>query len=356
MASTEKLPLVSIGLPVYNGGKVIKRAVDSLLAQDYPNFELIISDDASSDETPEICREYAQRDKRVVFYKADCNRGAVWNYNRVCELAKGKYFMWIDQDDLRAPQFISKCVECLEDNENAVLCHTHTATFLGEPDNITVLIVNDTMEGLHNPEERFVEALKTLPATALEGVIRTDILRTKTNLFENYINSDIILTHELTLYGEFLQVPEVLSWRSGRYMRPSPQEDYANLTREKTMPRTHFPFIVELRMHARSIQRSPLPLSSKVFLWNALLYHTLRIVFVKSMFRSVLTLMGSRCPIGIIRYAARIIDNPNIRPVKSIEELPPQLQPAWLLLNHRNLEKAERLQKEILFKLLRRGR
>ena len=353
MSSTEKLPLVSIGLPVYNGAKLVKRAVDSLLSQDYPNFELIISDDASSDETPEICRAYAHEDKRVAFYQLDRNRGEAWNSNRVFELAKGKYFMLVSQDDLRAPQFISKCVARLEANENAVLCHTYTAAFHGEPENTSALITHDTMEGLHRPEERFVEALRTLPATAIDGVMRADLLRARASLFENYISSDVVLTHELSLYGEFLQVPEVLSWRSGRYMRPSPQQDYTSLTGKMTMPRFHLPFLVVLRMHARSIHRSPLPLSLKVYLWNALFYHNLRMIFAKAIFRSALAIVGTRCPAGIIRYAARIIENPNIQPVKPIEELPQQLQPAWLLLNHRNLEKAERLKKVILSKLLR---
>ncbi len=354
MASTEKLPLVSIGLPVYNGDKVIKRAVDSILAQDYPNFEFIISDDASTDETPEICREYAQRDKRVVFYQGDKNRGEIWNSNRVFNLARGKYFTLFSQDDLRAPQFISKCVERLENNENAVSCSTYSAVFLGDPENVLAIITQDTMEGIHRPWERFVEALKTLPASTIHGVFRTDMLRRlRTNLFENYISSDIVRIQELTLYGEFLQVPEVLSWISAMYMRPSPQEEYITLVRGKSAPRFYFPFVVVLQMNARSIQRSPLPILLKGLLWSALLHHTLTVVFAKVLFRSAVSLMGGRCPMCIIRYATRIIDNPNIRLVKPIEELNPQLQPTWLLFNHRSLEKAEGLQKEIVSKLLK---
>ncbi|MEM4134638.1 MAG: glycosyltransferase, partial [Candidatus Micrarchaeia archaeon] len=79
-------PLVSIGMPVYNGERFIRQALDSLLAQDYENFELIISDNASEDKTPEICLEYAARDKRIRYYRNEKNMGAAWNFKRVFDL------------------------------------------------------------------------------------------------------------------------------------------------------------------------------------------------------------------------------------------------------------------------------
>lgn len=92
-------PLVSIGMPVYNGEKYIRQALDSLLAQDYTNFELIISDNASTDKTQEICHEYAMRDSRIRYYRNQQNMGIVWNFNRVFELSTGEYFMWAADDD-----------------------------------------------------------------------------------------------------------------------------------------------------------------------------------------------------------------------------------------------------------------
>lgn len=91
-------PLVSIGMPVYNGEKYIRQALDSLLAQDYGHFELIISDNASTDGTPEICREYAARDSRIAYYRNQENMGAAWNFKRVLDLAAGEYFMWLPHD------------------------------------------------------------------------------------------------------------------------------------------------------------------------------------------------------------------------------------------------------------------
>jgi glycosyltransferase involved in cell wall biosynthesis len=85
------LPKVSIGLPVYNGEAYIQNAIDSILFQSFTDFELIISDNASTDETEKICREYADKDLRVRYYRVEQNRGAAWNFNRVFKLSSGQY-------------------------------------------------------------------------------------------------------------------------------------------------------------------------------------------------------------------------------------------------------------------------
>lgn len=102
-----KRPLVSIGVPVYDGEKYIRRALDSLLAQDYENFELIISDNASTDDTLQICRRYATRDKRIRLNVNTYNLGVVPNFRAVLEMARGEYFMWAAVDDFWYPNFIS---------------------------------------------------------------------------------------------------------------------------------------------------------------------------------------------------------------------------------------------------------
>src|SRR6266508_180906 len=93
-------PLVSIGMPVFNGQRFIRQALDSLLSMDYPNFELIISDNASTDGTAEICQDYAARDRRIRFYRNAKNEGAFGNFARVLALARGNYFMWAAHDDI----------------------------------------------------------------------------------------------------------------------------------------------------------------------------------------------------------------------------------------------------------------
>ncbi len=352
MESTEGPPLVSVGMPIYNGGKVLRRALDSILAQDYSNFELIISDNASSDETSEICKEYSLRDTRIIYFRAARNMGAAWNFNQVVKLSKGKYFMRMSHDDIRAPTYISQCVALLEANDRAVLCHTYTAAFYGDLTNVLTIITHDSLVGIKSARRRFIEALKYLPASAIDGIIRTETLRTRTRLMGNYISSDIVLTHELSLYGDFIQVPEVLFWRSGKSVLPSPQEIYPLYGIGTKMPRVYYPFLTVVSNHAKSIARSPLPIPVKLSLLIYLFYHEMKIVMCKMLFRGVTALLGARCPGMLIRHAISIVnDNPNIHMLKLPRELPPALQPTWPLLNHRDLQAAVSLQGALVEKL-----
>jgi glycosyltransferase involved in cell wall biosynthesis len=127
-------PPVSIGLPVYNGEKYLSLALDSLLAQDYGDFELIIADNASTDRTAEICRQYADRDRRIRFARNDRNLGAVENFNNVFRLSSGEYFMWAAHDDLWHPSYISRCLGALRQDARVVLCAS-AVEFIGESGN-----------------------------------------------------------------------------------------------------------------------------------------------------------------------------------------------------------------------------
>ena len=114
-------PLVSIGLPVYNGEKLVGRAIDSLLAQDYPNFELIISDNCSTDQTAAICARYAEKDPRVRFSSNPKNLGVYANFLRVLSLARGEYYMWAAHDDFWYPTFVSALMEELTAHPDAAV-------------------------------------------------------------------------------------------------------------------------------------------------------------------------------------------------------------------------------------------
>src|SRR5689334_18309225 len=107
-------PKLSVGLPVYNGEAYLRTALESIVTQDYQDFELIISDNASQDGTAAICREYAQRDKRIRYYREEANRGGARNLNRVFELSRGKYFKWAAHDDVCLPGFFRRCVEVFD--------------------------------------------------------------------------------------------------------------------------------------------------------------------------------------------------------------------------------------------------
>ena len=119
-------PRVSVGLPVYNGERYLRLAIDSILAQTFEDFELIISDNASTDHTEEICREYAARDPRVIYIRQPRNRGGAWNFNHVVELARGEYLKWAAHDDVLAPTFLKECVAALDRLPGTVLASPRT--------------------------------------------------------------------------------------------------------------------------------------------------------------------------------------------------------------------------------------
>jgi glycosyltransferase involved in cell wall biosynthesis len=125
-------PSVSIGLPVYNGEAYLRGALDSLLGQTFTDLELIISDNASTDRTTEICRAYAAEDPRVRYVRHQVNRGVAWNHNFALGQATGKYFRWASHDDLCAPDFLARCVKELDADPGLVLCHTRTVVLDGE--------------------------------------------------------------------------------------------------------------------------------------------------------------------------------------------------------------------------------
>src|SRR5450432_1264962 len=109
----DKLPRVSVGLPTFNRATSLKRAIESVLAQDYPNLELVISDNASSDHTQAMCEQYATRDDRVRYIRQHSNRGALTNFQAVLDAAEGHYFMWLGDDDWLDDSYVTGCVKAL---------------------------------------------------------------------------------------------------------------------------------------------------------------------------------------------------------------------------------------------------
>jgi len=120
---TQSKPLVSIGMPVYNGERFIRQALDSVLGQTYENIEVIISDNASTDNTEAICLEYAARDQRIQYHRNPVNLGVILNFRRVFELSSGDYFMWAAVDDVRPATAVQECVAALQRNSSAVMAH-----------------------------------------------------------------------------------------------------------------------------------------------------------------------------------------------------------------------------------------
>ena len=114
---------LTIGLPVYNGERFLQESLQALLAQTWTDFELVISDNASTDSTAEICLEYAARDPRIRYVRQPVNMGAAPNHNYVASQARGRFFKWASHDDLYHPDLLQQCVLALEKHPEVVLAH-----------------------------------------------------------------------------------------------------------------------------------------------------------------------------------------------------------------------------------------
>lgn len=214
-------PRVTIGVPVWNGARHLGECLDSLLAQTYDDIEIVISDNASTDRTAEICLAYCARDERVSYHRQPRNVGAAANYNFLVGQARGELFKWAAHDDVCAPEFVERCVAALDGSPSDVLAFPKT-TFIDADgavlekhdvpmcwrngatavDRLRDLLVGDLVLG----DYRATLLLKCIPQF---GVIRRSALE-RTRIIGNYGSSDVVLLVELGLLGGFAEVDEYL--------------------------------------------------------------------------------------------------------------------------------------------------
>ncbi len=256
-------PTVSIGLPVYNGAKFLRLALDSILAQTYTDFELIISDNASVDDTKKICLEYAANDKRIRYYRNKVTVGAARNHNRVFEVSTGKYFKWASYDDVLAPEFLEKCVSVLESNQDIALCHCYTTKI---DENSVKLEQYDFGVRLssNNDLDAFVDIISTknFAWLLLLGVIRSSQLK-RTQLLGGYISSDRTLLAEISLLGKVYVVPDCLFFRrehSASYTNKQHEsyQDKIKWWSQSKQPKMILPYVILFREYLRAISCLPI--------------------------------------------------------------------------------------------------
>jgi glycosyltransferase involved in cell wall biosynthesis len=203
-----EIPLVSLGLPVFNGENFLAEALDSVLAQTFSDFELVICDNASTDATEEISRNYATADPRIRYHRNEKNLGAAPNFNLTFSYASGRYFKWVSHDDTMAPDYLEKTVAVLENNPDAVLCHSLVR--LIDSDGETLDIHHSSLDGADSSRasERFA-ALCLVPHQCLEldGLIRSDAMA-KTQCVPSYPGGDRALLCEIAMCGKLLKIDE----------------------------------------------------------------------------------------------------------------------------------------------------
>jgi glycosyltransferase involved in cell wall biosynthesis len=204
-------PRLSVGLPVYNGTNYLAESIDALLGQSFENFELIISDNASTDATADICHQYEKQDSRIRYFRQPRNIGLSPNHNFTVDQARGELFKWASNDDLYARDLLKLCVEALDEYPNVVLAHSWTAMIDGSGIVTKAIEYPLTTASPHAPE-RFRSMLFDDGGDDDGGVIRTKVLR-QVSRKDSYHHADRTTIAELVVYGPFYHVPDWLYFR-----------------------------------------------------------------------------------------------------------------------------------------------
>lgn len=254
-------PRVSIGLPVYNGERYLREAIESILSQTFSDFELIISDNASTDATSQICQEYASRDPRIRYSRNVVNVGAAANYNRAFALSQGEYFKWAAHDDVCAPEFLARCVAVLDQNPSVVICYPRTIVI----NEHGAAIDTPEEEGFHliatQPSARFLDCLKaTWVFHPVFGLIRRQALAA-TPLIANYVGSDLVLLASLALAGQIYEHPDPLFFRREHPQRSGklPIKKFAQWWNPKNAAPVYLPQWRRIAEYGRAIAQARLP-------------------------------------------------------------------------------------------------
>jgi len=260
-------------MPVYNEARFLPGALDALLAQDFSDFELIISDNGSADATPEICRDYASRDPRIRYHRNEVNLGAVANFRRAFELSCGEYFMWANGHALWAPDFISSCLEVLKQDPSLALCYTETTWIDTEGRVLGPGCPRLDTRGCP-PLARFnlvIWMFSFIYGDPVYGLTRSSALR---QLGRHKVNSgwDVLLVAKLALLGAFAQIPRPLMSYRVRRNTETPNE-CRRRTLEALDPGARSPFVLYARTLVelfRTVVWAPVNYVSKILLAGSL--------------------------------------------------------------------------------------
>jgi glycosyltransferase involved in cell wall biosynthesis len=202
-------PRISLTLPVFNGERYLAQAIRSILDQSYRAFELIISDNASTDATEAICRSFETQDRRIRYVRQPRNIGASPNFNICYALASGEYFKWAAHDDYLEPEYLAECVEALDANPDAVLCQSLVRLIDDQDRLIEIHRPIEPASASPRPSERFAARIRNPRCLDIWGLIRTKALRDSV-LIGSYIGMDRALLLELALRGRFVLIDKPL--------------------------------------------------------------------------------------------------------------------------------------------------
>lgn len=205
-------PLLTIGMPIYNGENYLSESIESILSQSFTNFKLIISDNASTDNTEDICRRFASYDNRIQYVRNQYNLGASQNFNELVKLSNTKYFKWAAADDICAMDLFEKCINVLNNDDSVVLAFGKVRN-IDSNGELSDTILFDKLINVDDESIRFGYIINRLPSCmAVFGVFRTEVLKS-TSLIANHVSSDKILLAQMSLRGKLHEISDTTFFR-----------------------------------------------------------------------------------------------------------------------------------------------
>ena len=274
---SEGLPLVSAGIPVYQGANFLDQTLVALRSQDYPNLEIVVCDNASTDRTAEIARKHTDEDPRVRIIVNQVNIGAAPNYNKVFEVSRGEYFAWNAHDDQSSSGFFRSGVAALQAESDAVVAI---------PNSFRVDLEGNRLEefeippGIHStrPHIRFRAGARADPEAIVFGLFRSDAIR-RTHLHGSFAGSDRNFVAELMLHGRAVMAPDSEFYllehpgRSVRTFQRTGKDRFTHMRDAWYSPerkgRMVFPNWRRLREYISSVRRTPLGFTDSLLCYLA---------------------------------------------------------------------------------------
>jgi glycosyltransferase involved in cell wall biosynthesis len=263
-------PRVSIGMPAYNAVRHIEAAIESVLQQTFTDFELIIQDNASTDETVAICQSIADKDPRVRVIRNPINFGVNPNYRLVAQNSRGEYFKWHSANDLIDQDFISRCVELLDTRRDVVLTFGRTILFQADKEAGAPYEDNLNIQD-EDPVSRFRRSIAELRLNnPINGLMRRAVLM-RTSVHADFHSSDNVVLSELALAGKLVLLPET------RFYRRMDMHSATRMQSTAMVRRAHYPtdrlgsFFQSWQLQSgyfRAVTRSGLPLGQRLRAWR----------------------------------------------------------------------------------------
>lgn len=299
---------ITVGLPVHNGAQTLARAFDQMQAQTYTDFRLVVCDNASTDDTQRICKDYAARDSRIMYRRIDKLIPASENYRSLIIGASTPYFMWISHDDIWFPTFIEKCLGAIRNRPN-VVCVVPRSNVINDEGKRK--LDDDTAPLRGTPTQRMAMFLRKVSSNhRYYGVFRTDALQRSFPIGDWFFAYDWLVVALSTLEGEHEEIPEVLfeKFSNPQYHYFKSHSFEARTSLERLLPCLRF----TKELHAR------IP----VQVWRACLPKLVAINAELLSQRVESFHPWLRRPLGMLRKAVRILGNRNVvaqAPLKSEE-------------------------------------